>query len=144
MSENISDELLEQQELAELADKQVEFLRKKLNDILKGAAITGSDEVPAPLLCQMADRYLEFLHRGDPAMDARFKVQPRYWYAEMRMNDHSMYIMIDIHPLAWIRSLWNSGRIDLSKPYHVAGMWEIPAEVYHELKCYHRIPFRYA
>lgn len=120
-----------------VGQQQVEFLRKKLNDVLRGAAITSQDDVPAPLLCAMADSMIDFLYRGDPEIDARMKYPQKRWFVKIHYARHGPLsgryvtrIVTEEHPL-----LWESKRKSLTGLWvSVEQFWEIPAHVYETVK----------
>ena len=140
MSEALVGEMVEMlAKQHEVAIQQVQSLRKALNDVLKAASITGQDDLAAPLLCQMASRYIEFLARGDAAMDARFKPPAQYWYVEASISSPGMFqptinerFVLDQHPLLWLESVRAARKIDLLS--HLRSMTEIPSSVYDSLK----------
>ena len=114
----------------------IELLRKKLNDVLIGAAITSQQDLHPNLLLKMADSLLEFLHRGDPAIDARMKLPDRRWFAtvEYRLRpygDHrEAQVAMELHPLIWLT------KQDVFR-IRIKNMTEIPLEVYEQIKHYY-------
>jgi len=121
-----------------LKDQQIEFLRKKLNDVLNAANITGEKDVAPPLLCLMADRFMEFMGRGDPTVDGRFKAPDRFWYAEFDIlwRGGAEWLRekaaLDVHPLIWMSNLQTEERVRI-RP-RLNNFWEISPDIYHSIK----------
>lgn len=115
--------------------QQVEYLRKKLNDVLKAANMTTQDDVAAPLACLMADRLMEFLYRGDPEIDAKMKMPTRHYYVEVsilwekKATSRMHHIIISEHPL-----LWQDKFRKLNPNCYVIDWKEIPSLVADQLK----------